>query len=170
MVTAGNCPSCAMESASLCVWKCVMALSGTGVCTRVEFALALPDPPPPEDPEVLVFPDPVREVPLNDVVALEEMPVEVLVLDKTVAFVVAVLDGDSAELEVALDDAADVAPALVEESADVEDTPEPTPLVEEAVNMALPVEGVTPDPAPEDDPAVFEAVALEVLLVEEDWM
>ncbi len=39
---------------------------------------------------MLVFPDPVREVPLNDVVALEEMPVEVLVLDKTVAFVVAV--------------------------------------------------------------------------------
>jgi len=115
--------------------------------------------------------DDVREVPLNDVVALEEMLVEVLVLDKTVAFVLAVEDGDSAEVEVTFDDAADVVPVLLlEDRADVDDVADPTPVVEEGASMALPVEGATPDPAPEDEPAVFDAVASEVLLVEDDWM
>jgi len=115
--------------------------------------------------------DDVREVTLNDVVALEEMLVEVLVLDKTVAFVLAVEDGDSAEVEVTFDAAADVVPVLLlEDRADVDDVADPTPVVEEAVNIALPVEGVAPEPAPDDEPAVFDAVASDVLLVEEDWM
>src|ERR1700722_1890482 len=130
-----------MDSDSLCVLKCVIALNGTGVCTRVVPVLVLLDPPALEELEVLL-----REVPLKDVFALEEMLVEVLALDKTVAFVAAVEDGDSAEVGV----------TLLER--------------EEGVNMAFPVEGATPEPAPDDEPAVFDAVAFEVLLVEEDWM
>lgn len=152
-----------MESASLCVLKCVMALKGTGVWTRD--VLVPLDPPELEEPEVVV-----REVPLKDVVALEEMLVEVLVLDRTVALVLAVEDGDSAEVELTFAERAEVKPMLFGDSADVDDVADPTPAVDEGANIALPVEGATPDPAPDDEPAVFDAVALEVLLVEEDWM
>jgi hypothetical protein len=154
-----------MDSDSLCVLKCVIALNGTGVCTRVVPVLVLLDPPALEELEVLL-----REVPLKDVFALEEMLVEVLALDKTVAFVAAVEDGDSAEVDVTLLDRAEVEPMLFGDSADEDDAEDPTPAVEEGVNMAFPVEGATPDPAPDDEPAVFDAVAFEVLLVEEDWM
>lgn len=162
-----------MESDSLCVLKCVMALRGTGVCTTVALVEPLPPPPPPEleDPALAELVDDVREVPLKDVVVLEEMPVEVLVLDRTVALVLAVEEGDRAEVALlALLETDEVKPMLFGDSAEVEDAADPTPTVEEVVSMALPLEAVTPDPAPEDEPAVLDAVALEVLLVEEDWM
>jgi hypothetical protein len=144
-----------MESDSLCVLKCVTALRGTGVWTR--------------DVLVLVLAVAGREVPLKDVVALEEMLVEVLAPDRTLVLALAVEDGERAEVEVTFETAV-VVLTLLEDSADVDDTAEPTPAVEEAVNMALPADGATPDPAPDDEPAVFDAVALDVLLVEEDWM
>jgi hypothetical protein len=150
-----------------------MALRGTGVWTSVAPVEPEPPPPPPEleEPALAELVDDVREVPLKDVVALEEMPVEVLVLDKTVAVVLDVEDGDSAEVELlALLETDEVKPMLFGDSADVEDAVDPTPTVEEAVSIALPLEAVTPAPAPDEEPAVLDAVALEVLLVEEDWM
>ena len=121
----------------------------------------------PVDPPVAV-PDVVeREVPLRDVFALEEMLLEVLVLVNTLVLVVAVDDDDSAEVEATF--AADVL-VLPEASAEVDAADEETPAVEEAVKSALPGDAVTPAPAPEDEPAVFDAVAVDELLVEEAWM
>jgi hypothetical protein len=62
----------------------VKALSGTGVWIAAPPVL----PAVPlllEDPSAAVLVDAAREVPLNEVVALEEMLLEVLVLDNTVA-------------------------------------------------------------------------------------
>src|SRR5580693_98488 len=112
-----------------------MALRGTGVWTSVAPVEPEPPPPPPEleEPALDELVDDVREVPLKDVVALEEIPVEVLVLDKTVAVVLDVEDGDSAEVELlALLETDEVKPMLFGDSADVEDAVDPTPTVEEA--------------------------------------
>jgi hypothetical protein len=151
-----------MESASLCVWTCVMAFSGTGVWMTVE--------PVPVDPPVAALDVAVREVPLTDVFALEEMLLEVLAFVNTLVLVVAVDGDDSAEGEFtfAADDV--VVLVLPGASAEVEEAAEETPAVEEAVKSALPEDAVTPAPAPEDEPAVFDAVAEDELLVEEDWM
>src|SRR5579883_588939 len=53
-VTAGNCPCRLTESASLSVWNCVNALSGTGMATG---GAAVPPPPPPP-PETDAVPPP----------------------------------------------------------------------------------------------------------------
>jgi len=42
--------------------------------------------------------------------------------------------------------------------------------VEDRVKSALPADATTPDPAPDDEPAVFETGVDDALLVEEDWM
>ncbi len=78
-----------------------MALSGMGV-GRVGPLEPLP-PPPPEDPGAAVVEEPERVVPLNDVLVLEEMPVELLVLDRTLPRELELDDAESAELEFTVD-------------------------------------------------------------------
>ncbi len=56
------------------------------------------------------------------------------------------------------------------ESADVEDADALTPLVALAVICALPEPDEAPLPAPDDEPAVLDAVSPEVELVAADWM
>src|ERR1700722_14540220 len=99
MVTAGNCPWCAIASASLSVWNRVKALRGTGVWRAAAPPAELPPPPPPpdvppEEPAELVD-DAGREVPLTDVFALEAMPAELLALDSTVEVAPALAAADS---------------------------------------------------------------------------
>src|SRR5271154_5958588 len=73
MVTAGNWPWCAMASDSLCVSKCVNALSGTGDGSAPAVLVPPEPPPPPEpDPPLAAW----RDVPEVDVFALEEIPVD----------------------------------------------------------------------------------------------
>ncbi len=45
---------------------------------------------------------------------------------------------------------------LAETRADVEDGAVETPVVDEGVSNALPVDGAAPEPAPEDEPALFD--------------
>jgi hypothetical protein len=111
-----------------------------------------------------------REVPLTDVFALEEMLLDVLAVVNTLVLVVAVDDDDSAEVEFTLEADAVVVLVLPGASAEVEEAAEETPVVAEAVKSALPGDAVTPVPAPEDEPAVFDTVAVDELLVEEAWM
>lgn len=106
-----------------------------------------------------------REVPLTDVVALEETPVLVLVLDNTVALELDVEEGESADVELTLD-AFDAVLALPEASADVDDADGMA--VEDAVSSAFPELEDAPAPAPEDEPAVFDAMAAGALLIEVD--
>jgi hypothetical protein len=120
----------------------------------------LPDP-------AAVLEDAEREVPLTEVVALEEMLLVVLVFESTVALVLALEDGDSAEVEATLE-AADVVLTFAEANAEVDDAGDETPAVEDGVSSALPGDGVAPAPAPDDEPAVFDAIAEEELLVKED--
>lgn len=108
-----------------------------------------------------------RVVPLKDVFALEEMLPEVLVVDNTFALVVDVDDRESADVELMLDWPATVL-TLDETSADVVDAAVETPTVEDGVSSALPGDGVFPDPAPEDDPAVFGVAADDELPVNDD--
>jgi hypothetical protein len=147
-----------IESASLVGTKCANALNGTGVCSA-ELLLVLLDPPPPPPLPV----DVGRDVPLVDVVALDDVPVLVLVVESTVELVPVVDEEDNAELEFT-GDAADVDVVLPEANADVDDDAEETPLDDVGVSsdaLAPP----PPDPAPDDDPAVLEACAPTVPVV-----
>jgi hypothetical protein len=144
-----------MARDSLCVWKCVSALNGTGVGT----VGALEEVPllPPEDAAVVE-----REVPFKEVFALDETFEDVLVLVSTLLEELAVEAVDSAELELT-DVRAVVVLLLLEasvETADVElvGSDEFAPPV--GVSSALPDEVVAPAPAPEDEPAVFDATAV----------
>ena len=76
---------------------------------------------------------------------------------------------ESGDVELTLE-AAVVVLTLADESADVDAAEEETPAVEDGVRSALPGDAVVPAPAPEDEPAVFDATAADELLVEEDWM
>jgi len=122
-----------------------------------------------EDPSAALFVDDGRDVPPKDVVALEETLLAVLALDRTVAVDAAVEEGDSGEVELTLE-VAGVVLVLVAVNADVEEASDETPVVEEGVRSALPGVAVTPAPAPEEEPAVFDAVAEDEALVAEDWM
>jgi uroporphyrinogen-III decarboxylase len=110
-----------------------------------------------------------RVVPAKDVVALEDMLLDALAFDSTVALAAALEAGDSAEVDAALD-AADVVLVLPALSADVAEAEVETPAVEEGLKSALPGEATTPEPAPEDEPAVFDAGVEDTPLVKEDWM
>ena len=108
-------------------------------------------------------------VPFKDVLALEEMaPVG----DASGLVVAAALeDGDSAELADA-EVRAVVVLLLGEASvdnADVEVVGSDGFAPEAGVNSALPDEALAPAPAPEDEPAVFDATADAVPVVEA-WM
>ena len=131
-----------------------------------------PEPPEPveDDPGAVVEPEPERVVPLAAVLALDEVPVEVLELERTVELPELLDEVESAELEFAAELPGVVRPRFPDESAEVDDDAAETPLVEDAESMALPGLGALPEPAPEDEPAVLEAVEPLVELVCDDWM
>jgi hypothetical protein len=143
-----------IESASLVGTKCANALNGTGVWSELLLVLLDPPPPPPLD-ELPV--DVGRDVPLTDVVALDDVLVFELVVESTVAVVPVVDEVDSAELEFT-GDAADVDVVLPEDNADVVDDADETPLDDVGVNSDV-LAAPELAPAPDDDPAVFDAVA-----------
>ena len=120
-----------------------------------------PDVPP-------LLADAGREVPLTDVVALEEIAPVVLAFDNTVEVEVAVDDGDSAELALTLIDAALVLGA-VDVSADVDDAVADDALVMDVgVSSPVPADAPPPAPAPEDEPAELDATATGAVLIELD--
>ena len=146
-----------IDNASLETSKCVKVLSGTGV----EIAVFAPEPPD-EDPDGGLK-DAWRDVPFTDVVAFEEMPVLVLALDRT--------DGveepdESAELELTL--RADVAFAFTDDNAEVEDAGLDRLALLDADSSAFPPEALAPEPAPDDEPAVFDATAVGAVEMELD--
>lgn len=141
-----------MESDSLVGMKRVNALNGTGV-EREGLLLELPELPLPPDE---LFDEVPRDVPLSEVVALDEVPVLVLVLESSVEFVPEVDDEESAELEFT-PDAADVVVVLPDDNADVEADAEETPLFSDDDSNDL-LEAVVAAPAPDDEPAVFDGV------------
>jgi hypothetical protein len=132
---------------------CVNALSGTGIGNVVLLLLELePPPPPPPDDDVVDE----RVVPLADVFALEEVPVLVLVFVSTLVFTALLAEVESAEPELTLV-VAGVELVFPLESAEVEAALDETPLLCDDVNCEL-LDELLPCPAPEDEPAVFEAV------------
>lgn len=147
-----------IESDSLVGTKCANALSGTGVAS--EGLLELLDPLPLEELPLVEL---ERVVPLADVFALADVPAFELALDNTVVLVPDVEVEDSAEVEFTLVAAA-MEPVLPEDSAEVEDDAEETPLACDVVSSDV-VAALEPAPAPEDDPAVFDAVAATVPVV-----
>lgn len=155
MVTAGNCPWRLTDSASLSVWKWANALNGTGVGRAAAVAVPLGDAPDPDEPEF-------------EVLVTEEEVVALLAVDNTVAVELAVAEGESGEVDAVLDTVGGLL-RFAEANADVEKTGE-IPAVEDGVSNAFPAVRPVPDPAPEDDPSVFDATAEDELLVSEDWM
>ena len=115
-------------------------------------------PPPPDD---VVAEDAGREVPLTDVVALEEIPVLPLAVARTVPVVEV---GVSAELEFTLS-AVEVLLTPDEDSAEVD---EADPGLEDAVSSPFPEPPEEPDPAPEEEPALLDAMAADGVLIEVD--
>jgi hypothetical protein len=141
-----------IESDSLVGTKCVNALSGTGIGNVVLLLLEL-DPPPPPPPDDAVVDE--RVVPLAEVFALEDVPVLLLVLVNTFVFVALFAEVESAEPELTLA-VADVVFVFPLDSADVAAL-DGTPLLCEGVSCEL-LDELLPCPAPDDEPAVFEAV------------
>jgi hypothetical protein len=139
------------ESDSLLGMNLVNALNGTGVA-KEGLLVELPELLLPEE----LFDEVPRDVPLSDVVALDEVPVLVLVLESSVELVPEVDDEESAELEFTLE-AADVDVVLPADNADVEAVADETPLFSDADSKDA-VEAVVAAPAPDDEPAVFDAV------------
>jgi hypothetical protein len=143
-----------IERLSLVGIKCANALNGTGVWSD-ELLLVLLDPPPP--PPLDELPVEVgRDVPLTDVVALDDVAVLVLVVESTDEVVPVVDAEDNAELEFT-GDAADADVVLPDDNADVVDDAEETPLEEVGVKSEV-LAAPEPAPAPDDDPAEFDAV------------
>ena len=144
------------------------ALSGTGVGT----VAALPAPPPPAEDCAEAVMDPARVVPVREVLALEEMPVDVDVLVKTLVVEVEVEDAESADVEVT-GEIADVA-LLVFPLArgDIAEVGSETVAEADGVSRAFPVEVLAPAPAPDEDPAVFDPPPDDDddPLVNADWM
>jgi hypothetical protein len=150
-----------IESASLVGTNCVNALNGTGVASA-GLLLELLDPPPPPPPDELPV-DVDRVVPASDVVALDDVPVLVLVLESTVGLVPAVELVDNAELEFTLD-VADVTPLFPADNAELDAVDDDTPLFSEDESSDV-LPPPPPAPAPDDDPAVLDAVAPTVPVV-----
>lgn len=145
------------------------ALNGTGPWDAAEPAeLAPPDAPAVAPSAALDVVD-ARDVPARDVFALEEMLPDALLTDSTLPAAFAFADGSSAEVELTLE-VSGVEPIPPATKADVEDGGTETPAVDAGANNAFPAEGVTPAPAPEDEPAVLEATAEDEVPASEDWM
>ena len=117
------------------------------------------DPPPPPPPV-----DVDRDVPLADVVALDDVPVLVLAVASTPDVVPDVDDVDNAELEFT-GDAAEVDVVLPDDNAEVDEAADETPLDEADGVSSDELAPPPPDPAPDDDPAVADAVAPTVPVV-----
>lgn len=127
--------------------------------------------PAPELPPALVPSDPLellRVVPLADVLALDEVEVELLALARTLLEALAVEVPESAELALTAELPTPVLDTLLEERDELAVAGLDTPDVAEGEKRALPDEVAAPDPAPEDEPAVLVVVSPEVLLVEDD--
>ena len=122
--------------------------------------LELPEPLLPLDELLDEVP---RDVPLSDVVALDDVPVLVLVLESSVELVPDVEDEESAEVGFTLD-AAEVVVVLPDDRADVDAVADETPLVSE-VDRSDVVAAVELAPAPDDDPWVLDGVAATVPVV-----
>lgn len=129
-----------------------------------------PPPPPPPDPLAAEPIEPGREVPLRDVVALEEILLEVLVLDRTVELEAAVALGDNAEVELTAVEDPSAALTLLALSGEVEEAALEIPPELDVLNKAFPDDAAAPDPAPDEEPAVLAAADEDELLVAEDWM
>ena len=138
------------------------ALKGTGVASERLLPELLEPPPPPllEEPLLDEF---ERDVPLSDVVALDDVPVLVLVFESTVELVPDVEEVESAELAFTLD-VAGAELVLPDDNAEVEGVVEETPLVADAVSSDL-LEPAELCPAPEEEPAVFDPPAATVPVV-----
>ena len=121
-------------------------------------------PPPPLDE-----PLDARVVPVVEVLALDEILPVVLAVESTVVLAPVVEAGDSAALELTLD-TAEVVLLFAGASAEVEDAGDESAPEVEGINNELPEEADDAAPAPEDDPAVFDAAGVEVLPDGVDWM
>ena len=150
-----------IDSGALTLSKCAIALKGTGVG-----AAAVVDVE--ELPPLLAVAEVDRDVPLVEVVALDDVLSDPLAVESVLLPEVLVALVASVEVEFTLEVAELVVLAL--ESAEVVADPDVTPVVEEGVSNALPVDAADPEPAPDDDPAVLEAPDEEDELVEDDWM
>jgi hypothetical protein len=120
-------------------------------------------PPPPDDAAGLSVAG--REVPFIEVVALEDTPVLPLVVDRTVAFELDTEDVESADVWPTFN-AADVVLPFPEDSAEVDDAGVEIATLEDAVSSPFPELAAAPDPAPDDEPAVFDAMAVGAVLTE----
>ena len=110
-----------------------------------------------------------REVPLRDVVALDEMLLEEAAIESTVAVEPAVEAGARAEVRPAFD-AINAPLFMLAETAGVVDTGA-RPAAEDGVSSAFPGDADRPAPAPEDEPAVFDAMdVVEGEPARADWM
>jgi hypothetical protein len=137
----------------------VNALSGTGVEADVLCAAL-----PPDDDPVAVLDAAGRDVPLTDVVALEDTPVLVLALDITFELAFPFEAAESDEVWLTFNDTF----VVPEVNADVDDAADEIPPLDVALNRAFPELADAPDPAPADDPAVFEATAVGAVLTDDD--
>ena len=136
------------------------ALSGTGVeLALLAGAVAL---------AVGVAVAACRVVPLTEVLAEEDVPVDVLALDNILADELVFDVEDNWELGFTL---AVLDPTLAEASADVEaELVEAALLIEVGANRALPDEAAPPAPAPDDDPALADATVVGAVLIEDAWI
>jgi hypothetical protein len=129
-----------------------------------------PPPPPPVAgaPSALLLVVAGRVVPAKDVFALDEVPVDVLVVVNTVERVDAVEADERADVDATVAvpevDEAVVALVLPGAKAEVDEAGDETPVVDDTVSSALPAEGAAPAPAPDDEPAVFDATVVELPL------
>ena len=90
-----------------------------------------------------------------------------LAVDRTVAFELALEEGESADVWLTFI-AVVAALVLAEDSADVDDAGAERAALEDAVSKAFPELAAAADPAPDDDPALFDAIAVGELPIEDD--
>jgi hypothetical protein len=150
-----------MERASLWVTKWVNALNGTGVeLPLLAGAVALAA----EGVAVAAW----RVVPLTEVLAEEDVPVDELAVDKILADELLFEVEDNWELGFTL---VVFDPTFAEASADVEaEFVEAALLIEVGVSWALPEEAPPPAPAPDDDPALADATVGGAVLIDDAWI
>ena len=111
-----------------------------------------------------------RVVPLAEVLAAEDVPVDVLALDSILADELVLEVADNWELEFTLV-VLDPLPTFAEARADVEaELVEAALLIDVGVSRALPEEAAPPAPAPDDDPALADATVVGAVLIDDAWI